>query len=100
MSFDVNAGPLQSWQGANPHIPTTSSLAGPATANSSLCSHLSTCCKTPAQGLQPFEGHELATGETSTRGLETLAAFAAESAKAGARFAKWRAVLRIDEAKG
>jgi fructose-bisphosphate aldolase class I len=52
------------------------------------------------QGLQPFEGHELATGETSTRGLETLANFAAESAKAGARFAKWRAVLRIDESKG
>jgi fructose-bisphosphate aldolase class 1 len=51
------------------------------------------------QGLQPFEGHELATGETSTRGLETLANFAAESAKAGARFAKWRAVLRIDESK-
>ncbi len=29
-----------------------------------------------------------------------MATFAAESAKAGARFAKWRAVLRIDEAKG
>lgn len=55
---------------------------------------------TSLQGLQPFEGHELSTGETSTRGLETLATFAADSAKAGARFAKWRAVLRIDEAKG
>jgi len=52
------------------------------------------------QGLEPFEGHDPSTGETSTRGLETLAAFAAESAKAGARFAKWRAVLRVDEAKG
>jgi hypothetical protein len=52
------------------------------------------------QGLQPCEGHELATGETTTKGLETLAAFAADSVKAGARFAKWRAVLRIDESKG
>lgn len=52
------------------------------------------------QGLQPFEGHELSTGETSTRGLETLAGFAADSFKAGARFAKWRAVLRVDQGKG
>lgn len=68
------------------HAPTTHTIS----------SHL----YTSMQGLQPFEGHELATGETSTRGLETLATFADESFKAGARFAKWRNVLRIDESKG
>lgn len=52
------------------------------------------------QGLVPFEGHDLATGETSTRGLDSLAAAAAEYVKAGARFAKWRAALRVDSAKG
>eukprot|EP00878_Enallax_costatus_P001823 GHUV01001981.1.p1 GENE.GHUV01001981.1~~GHUV01001981.1.p1 ORF type:complete len:376 (+),score=110.86 GHUV01001981.1:258-1385(+) len=52
------------------------------------------------EGLLPFEGHDLATGETSTKGLEALAAAAAEYVKAGARFAKWRAALRINESKG
>lgn len=39
-------------------------------------------------------------GETFTAGLDTLAARAARSYAAGARFAKWRAVLRIDPASG
>jgi hypothetical protein len=52
------------------------------------------------QGLMPFEGHDLATGETSTRGLDTLAAAAAGYRQAGARFAKWRAALRVDAARG
>lgn len=52
------------------------------------------------QGLLPFEGHDLATGETSTKGLDSLAASAAEYVKAGARFAKWRAALRIHQARG
>jgi fructose-bisphosphate aldolase class I len=52
------------------------------------------------QGLIPFEGHDLATGETSTRGLDSLAAAAAGYRQAGARFAKWRAALRVDAVKG
>lgn len=52
------------------------------------------------QGLLPFEGHDLATGETSTRGLDTLAAAAAGYRQGGARFAKWRAALRVDASRG
>lgn len=39
-------------------------------------------------------------GETSTQGLDGLANRCAEYYKQGARFAKWRAVLTIDEEKG
>eukprot|EP00882_Tetradesmus_deserticola_P012056 GHRQ01012770.1.p2 GENE.GHRQ01012770.1~~GHRQ01012770.1.p2 ORF type:complete len:178 (+),score=55.05 GHRQ01012770.1:560-1093(+) len=65
------------------------------------------CCNPPfaptrhgMQGLVPFEGHDLATGETSTRGLDALAAAAAGYRQAGARFAKWRAALRVDAGRG
>jgi fructose-bisphosphate aldolase class I len=46
------------------------------------------------QGLVPIEGHE---GETSTRGLEALEASCRQYAEAGAKFAKWRAALRIGD---
>lgn len=36
-----------------------------------------------AQGLEPFAGHELSSGETSTRGLEQLADSCAEYVNAG-----------------
>jgi fructose-bisphosphate aldolase, class I len=39
-------------------------------------------------------------GETYTQGFDDLAVRCAEYYKAGARFAKWRAVLKIDEASG
>lgn len=52
------------------------------------------------EGLLPFEGHDLATGETSTRGLDTLAAAAGGYRQGGARFAKWRAALRVDASRG
>lgn len=48
----------------------------------------------------PLPGHELAGGETTTRGLDNLAAAAARYRAAGARFAKWRAALRVDAARG
>lgn len=38
-----------------------------------------------------------ATGETSTRGLDTLEADCRQYRRGGARFAKWRAALRIGE---
>lgn len=44
------------------------------------------------EGLVPLEG---CPGETSTRGLEGLASACAEYASAGARFAKWRAALKV-----
>lgn len=46
-----------------------------------------------SQGLAPLPGG--AEGETHTNGLEHLAASCAEFASAGARFAKWRATLKI-----
>jgi hypothetical protein len=46
------------------------------------------------QGLLPIEGHE---GETSTRGLEALEVSCREYVKAGAKFAKWRAALRLGD---
>eukprot|EP00775_Hariotina_reticulata_P012049 gene12049-12191_t len=52
------------------------------------------------EGLEPFAGHELSSGETSTRGLEKLADSCAEYVNAGAKFAKWRGVIRINQAKG
>ena len=45
-----------------------------------------------AQGLAPFGKME---GETETRGLAGLAERCARYRQAGARFAKWRAALRI-----
>ncbi len=39
-------------------------------------------------------------GETSTTGLDGLAKRCAKYYEAGARFAKWRAVLKIDEKTG
>ncbi|GMH42933.1 hypothetical protein BSKO_10855 [Bryopsis sp. KO-2023] len=45
-------------------------------------------------GLQPLPG---ADGETATQGLDGLGARCAEYYKQGARFAKWRAVLKIHE---
>ncbi len=44
------------------------------------------------EGLVPLDG---CPGETSTRGLEGLASACAECASAGARFAKWRAALKV-----
>ncbi len=49
-------------------------------------------------GTAPLPGG--ASCETWTSGLDTLAARAARSYAAGARFAKWRAVLTIDAATG
>ncbi|KAK9806911.1 hypothetical protein WJX72_007233 [[Myrmecia] bisecta] len=46
------------------------------------------------EGLVPLEG---SNGETTTRGLDTLAANCKEYHKQGARFVKWRAALKIDE---
>ena len=46
-------------------------------------------------GLQPLPGTD---GETSTQGLDGLADRCAAYYKQGARFAKWRAVIKIDEA--
>jgi fructose-bisphosphate aldolase class I len=44
------------------------------------------------EGLVPLEG---CPGETSTRGLDGLHAACQGYAAAGARFAKWRAALKI-----
>ncbi len=49
-------------------------------------------------GVQPLLGGS--QNETWTAGLDTLAARAAEFRAAGARFAKWRAVLVVDAASG
>ena len=46
------------------------------------------------EGLVPLEG---CPGETSTRGLDSLAASCQEYVRAGARFAKWRAALKLGE---
>eukprot|EP00612_Vaucheria_litorea_P000030 CAMPEP_0171452174 /NCGR_PEP_ID=MMETSP0945-20130129/384_1 /TAXON_ID=109269 /ORGANISM="Vaucheria litorea, Strain CCMP2940" /LENGTH=353 /DNA_ID=CAMNT_0011976781 /DNA_START=65 /DNA_END=1123 /DNA_ORIENTATION=+ len=43
---------------------------------------------------------DAAPGETSTQGIDGLAARCAEYYKHGARFAKWRAVIKIDAATG
>jgi len=43
---------------------------------------------------------DAAPGETSTQGLDGLGARCAEYYKHGARFAKWRAVIKIDLANG
>jgi fructose-bisphosphate aldolase class I len=45
-------------------------------------------------GLQPLPGTD---GETSTQGLDNLGARCEAYYKQGARFAKWRAVLKISE---
>jgi fructose-bisphosphate aldolase class I len=44
-----------------------------------------------AQGLLPFGQH----GETSTRGLESLQGDCRQYRQQGARFAKWRAALKV-----
>ncbi|GBF90781.1 fructose-1,6-bisphosphate aldolase [Raphidocelis subcapitata] len=49
------------------------------------------------EGLVPLEGGE--EGETSTRGLETLEAACRQYVAQGARFAKWRAALRVEEGR-
>lgn len=49
------------------------------------------------QGLSPLGTCE---GETSTKGLDTLADSCAAYVAQGASFAKWRAALRIDTARG
>ncbi|PSC75875.1 fructose-1,6-bisphosphate aldolase [Micractinium conductrix] len=49
------------------------------------------------EGLVPLEG---CPGETSTRGLDTLAAACAEYKAAGARFTKWRSALAVNPAAG
>jgi fructose-bisphosphate aldolase class I len=46
------------------------------------------------KGLQVIPGTQ---GETSTKGLDTLAAMAADMYSKGCRFAKWRAVLKIGD---
>ncbi len=46
-----------------------------------------------AQGLVPF-GPD---GETSTRGLESLQSDCQEYRRQGARFAKWRAALKVTD---
>ena len=48
-------------------------------------------------GTRPLALHE---GEVATEGLDGLRERLAEYSKMGARFAKWRAVITIDEAKG
>eukprot|EP00052_Salpingoeca_macrocollata_P033414 m.8341 g.8341 ORF g.8341 m.8341 type:complete len:373 (+) comp5113_c0_seq1:76-1194(+) len=50
------------------------------------------------KGTKPLAG--AGEGETWTAGLDGLLERSQEYYKAGARFAKWRAVIRIDEAKG
>lgn len=47
-------------------------------------------------GLEPIEG---SPGETTTKGLGTLLERCEKYARDGARFAKWRAALRIDTSK-
>lgn len=49
------------------------------------------------KGLSPLRGTD---GETFVMGLDGLAARCAQYYQQGARFAKWRAVLKIDEASG
>lgn len=49
------------------------------------------------EGLVPLEG---CPEETSTRGLDTLAAACKEYAAAGARFTKWRAALKVGGGAG
>lgn len=44
------------------------------------------------QGLVPMPG---SNGETSTRGLETLASECKQYRQQGARFTKWRAALKV-----
>ncbi len=44
------------------------------------------------QGLVPIPG---SNGETSTRGLETLASECKQYRQQGARFTKWRAALKV-----
>ncbi|DBA99911.1 hypothetical protein WJX77_001277 [Trebouxia sp. C0004] len=46
------------------------------------------------EGLVPFEGHE---GETVTKGLEHLEANCQQYYRQGARFAKWRAALKVSD---
>ena len=46
------------------------------------------------KGLQVIPGTQ---GETSTKGLDTLAAMAADMYAKGCRFSKWRAVLKIGD---
>lgn len=50
------------------------------------------------KGQQPIAG--AAPDETSTDGIDGLSKRCAEAYKAGARFAKWRAVLMIDQTTG
>ena len=50
------------------------------------------------KGIQPLYGAQ--EGETWTAGLDTLNASCAEYYKMGCRFAKWRAVLKIDTKTG
>ena len=49
-------------------------------------------------GVSPLPGG--GSGETYTMGLDGLAARAADARARGARFAKWRATLRVDAARG
>ena len=49
------------------------------------------------KGVKPIGGTD---GETATQGIDDLDVRAAEYYALGARFAKWRAVLKIDVAKG
>eukprot|EP00188_Purpureofilum_apyrenoidigerum_P002832 Plantae.Rhodophyta-Purpureofilum_apyrenoidigerum.ctg2893.p1 GENE.Plantae.Rhodophyta-Purpureofilum_apyrenoidigerum.ctg2893~~Plantae.Rhodophyta-Purpureofilum_apyrenoidigerum.ctg2893.p1 ORF type:complete len:385 (+),score=75.25 Plantae.Rhodophyta-Purpureofilum_apyrenoidigerum.ctg2893:78-1157(+) len=49
------------------------------------------------KGVTPIPGTD---GETSTQGLDGLLGRCQKYYEAGARFAKWRAVLKIDQAKG
>lgn len=53
------------------------------------CVRCMLCC---AAIVQPIPGTD---GETATQGLDNLGAKCREWYKQGARFAKWRAVLRI-----
>lgn len=48
-------------------------------------------------GAQPLAGHP---GETVTEGLDGLRARLSEYAELGARFAKWRAVIHVDQPSG
>lgn len=61
----------------------------PVVSRMSIVDHLSS---TPTHVLQVLPGSD---GETTTQGLDNLGARCAQYYKQGARFAKWRAVMRI-----
>jgi fructose-bisphosphate aldolase, class I len=59
-----------------------------------FCSLIFHLCSFPLQGVRPIPGTD---GETVTQGIDDLGKRCASYYAAGARFAKWRGVLRISD---